>query len=75
MRDCVSVEEEVAVVEADEERDEGDENATYEEWVGFAGNNRTHGFGIAGNPDGRLAEGAFAGALAAEDNFAGLGFA
>jgi hypothetical protein len=73
MGNGVSVEEEVAVVEADEESDEGDEDAGDEEWIGFAGDDRAHGFRIAGNPDGALTERAGAGAAAAEDDFAGLG--
>jgi hypothetical protein len=73
--DRVSVEEKVAVVEADEESNERDENASDEEWVGFAGDDRAHGFGIAGNPDGSLADGAGAGALTAQDNFARFGLA
>jgi hypothetical protein len=71
----VSVEQKVAVMEADEESDERDENAGDEERVGLAGDDRAHGFRVAGNPDGRLAEGAGAGAAAAKDDFAGFGLA
>ena len=73
MCNSVSIEQKVAVVEADEESDECDEDAGDEERVGLAGDDRAHGFRIAGHPDGRLAEGAGAGAAAAEDDLAGLG--
>jgi len=59
-------------VVADEERYEGEEDAADEDGVGFAGDDGAHGFGIAGNPDGRLAEGAFAAAVPAEDDLAGF---
>jgi len=72
MGDRVSVEEEVAVVEADEEGYEGEEQAGDEERVGFARDYGADGFGIAGNPDGGLAEGAGAGGFFAE--FEGAGF-
>ncbi len=62
MGDGVSVEQQIAVVEADEERGEGEENAGDEERVGLAGDDRAHGLGIARNPDGRFAQGAAAGA-------------
>jgi hypothetical protein len=39
------------VVEADEECDEGEEDAADEERVGFAGDDWAHGLGITGNPD------------------------
>ncbi len=70
--DRVSVEEEVAVAEADEESDEGEQDAGDEERIGFAGDYRADGFGIAGDPDGGLAEGAFAGRFLAEDDGAGF---
>jgi hypothetical protein len=68
----VSVQNEITVVEADEECDERDEDASYEDGVGFARDHRADGFGIARNPDGCLAEGAGATALLAEDEGAGL---
>jgi hypothetical protein len=71
--DRVSVEEEVAVAEADEEGYEGDEDSRDEEGVGLAGDYGADGFGVSGNPDGGLAEGTGAGGFLAEDERAGLG--
>ena len=59
-------------MDTDEECDEGDENASCEDRVGFAGDYRADGFGISGNPDGGLAEGAGAGGLLAEDELTGF---
>jgi hypothetical protein len=55
---CVSIEEEIAAMDTDEERYEGDENGGNEDGIGLAGDYGADGFGISGNPDGGLAEGA-----------------